>query len=169
MSDLATLKDFDCLAATSLGIVVDIQEKFIPAITDFANDGPAMQAAQQLLNGTTALQIPWIISEQVPDKLGGTVTSITDVLPPTTQRYGKTSFSLFDDADLCSAIADHHRDTLIICGLEAHVCVLGSVDDAIRRGYRVIVAKRCHCLTEFSTSTGRDIEHASTRCHDGPC
>ena len=122
MSDLATLKDFDCLAATSLGIVVDIQEKFIPAITDFANDGPAMQAAQQLLNGTTALQIPWIISEQVPDKLGGTVAGITDVLPPTTRRYGKTSFSLFDDADLCSAIADHHRDTLIICGLEAHVC-----------------------------------------------
>ena len=140
MSDHATLTDFDCLAANSLGILVDIQEKFVPAITDFSDDAPAMSATQTLLAGTTALDMPWVVSEQVPEKLGATVSSIIEALPKATERYGKTTFSLFDDPGLVTTIADYNRDTLIFCGLEAHVCLLASVDDAVRRGYRVIVA-----------------------------
>ena len=35
------------------------------------------------------------------------------------------------------------RKTVIICGIEAHVCVLQTVIDLIARGYRAVLVKDC--------------------------
>ena len=42
--------------------------------------------------------------------------------------------------DLRQKLADHERDTIIVAGIEAHVCVLATVADLCQRGYNVIVA-----------------------------
>ena len=130
--------DLNLHAANTLAVLVDVQEKFIPAIPAFAEDGSAFLATQKLINGTVALEIPWLISEQVPDKLGSTVPHLASSLE-TAPRHVKTTFSLLDTPALRDAIADYNRDTLLLCGLETHACILSTVDDALRRGYRVVV------------------------------
>jgi nicotinamidase-related amidase len=131
--------DMNFIAGNTLALLIDVQEKFIPAIPDFANNGSALTATQKIITGTQALSVPWLISEQVPDKLGRTITPLGELLADV-PRYGKTTFSLLDDTVLRNAIADSNRDTLFLCGLETHACVLSTVDDALRRGYRVVVA-----------------------------
>jgi nicotinamidase-related amidase len=56
------------------------------------------------------------------------------------RRLEKTEFSVLDHDPLRAVLADLDRPTIIVAGIEAHVCVLGTVDDLLRRGWRVVVA-----------------------------
>ena len=101
-------------------LVVDIQEKLLPAMQDpmlvVRNTGILMQAAARL-------GIPILVSEQYPQGLGPTVAELRH-LAPADAVLSKTSFSCADDPALRQRLADLKRPQAIICGIEAHVCVL---------------------------------------------
>jgi nicotinamidase-related amidase len=107
-------RDSSCL------LVVDIQEKLLPAMQDpmlvVRNTGILMQAAARL-------GIPILVSEQYPQGLGPTVAELRH-LAPADAVLAKTSFSCADDPGLRQRLADLKRPQAIICGIEAHVCVL---------------------------------------------
>src|SRR4051812_22653679 len=71
-------------------VIVDLQEAFRPAIADFeqivARTAIVAQAAK-LLN------LPILLTEQVPQKLGATVAEIKSVLPAGVVAIDKTAFS----------------------------------------------------------------------------
>ena len=54
--------------------------------------------------------------------------------------FAKSAFSLSDDQKIRHYLAEQGKETIILAGLEAHVCVLSTVDDLLRRQYRVVVA-----------------------------
>ncbi len=67
-------------AATSTLLVVDIQERLLPAI----DDGPALvEYSQWLLRVARALDVPVLASEQYSKGLGPTVAALRDELEPT--------------------------------------------------------------------------------------
>jgi nicotinamidase-related amidase len=107
-------RDSSCL------LVVDIQEKLLPAMQDpmlvVRNTGILMQAAARL-------GIPILVSEQYPQGLGPTVAELRH-LAPADAVLAKTAFSCADDPALCQRLADLKRPQAVICGIEAHVCVL---------------------------------------------
>lgn len=107
-------RDNSCL------LVVDIQEKLLPAMQDpmlvVRNTGILMQAAARL-------GVPVLVSEQYPQGLGPTVAELRHLAPPDS-ILAKTAFSCADDPGLRQKLADLNRPQVIICGIEAHVCVL---------------------------------------------
>lgn len=141
-----------CDATGSLLVLVDIQNRLVAAM-------PEESANLLLRNGTILLQaaallnIPVLVSEQSPGKLGGTVASITQHLPRTAQPCAKTSFSCYGSVEFRDALAAHGRRQIILAGMETHVCVLQSALELHASGLQVFVIEDAVCSrTQANTS-----------------
>ena len=60
---------------------------------------------------------------------------------PPAQIADKTTYSAFESARFCDLLDDLGCHTIICTGVETDVCVLGTVLQAMDRGYRVIIAE----------------------------
>lgn len=122
-------RDKSCL------LVVDIQEKLVPAVAEPAgvirNSGILMQAAARL-------GVPTILSEQYPQGLGPTVPELR-ALAPDSARLSKISFSCAGDEGLNKKLREIGRPQLVVCGMETHVCVLQTALGYQGVGYRTFV------------------------------
>lgn len=78
-----------CTAEATL-LVVDIQTGLLPAIADGQR---VQEAAAWLLRLAGKLQVPVVVSEHFPDKIGETVPELLEALPPAAERVRKTAFS----------------------------------------------------------------------------
>jgi nicotinamidase-related amidase len=119
-------------------IVVDIQEKLLPPI--FQKE-ELMRNAQLLIRLAGILQIPAIATTQYAKGLGPIVPQIASLLPPT-QAIDKQMFSCFGSEQFCSALKHlpGNRNTVLVCGMESHICVTQTALGALREGYVVHVA-----------------------------
>src|SRR3954471_14563468 len=111
-------------AARSQLLVVDVQARLMPAIHD---GGAVLARIGILLQAAGRLGVPVTVTEQYPKGLGPTLPDIVDALPRGTPVLPKTSFSALGDpaiAERISALGGAGRDQVVICGAEAHVCVL---------------------------------------------
>ncbi len=119
-------------------IVVDIQEKLLPPI--FEKDR-LVRNSQLLLRLARILEIPVLATTQYAKGLGATVPEIASLLP-SGEVMDKTAFSCFGSDRFCSAVhaLPGNRNTLIVCGMESHICVLQTVLAALNRGFLVHVA-----------------------------
>lgn len=133
------MSDFDLTIDQALVLAIDLQERFVPAIPAVAAGGPVAERVGLLLDGAALLGLPVVFSEQYPKGLGPTVSHLRDQAADA-PVYAKTAFSCCDDEALRLALAERERPWLLVCGIEAHVCVLATVDDCLRRGWRVAVA-----------------------------
>lgn len=124
--------------ATGL-LIIDMQERFLSAIPAIAADGVCGRNVAILANAMRLMKIPTIISEQYPKGLGRTLPWIASVCPDAVLAE-KTHFSCCDDEALMLCLDRQSRRTLVLCGIEAHVCVLATAADLVARGYEVIVA-----------------------------
>jgi nicotinamidase-related amidase len=116
--------------ARAVLVVVDVQEAFRPAVAEFA---ATARAAGRLLAGARLLDVPAIVTEQYPQGLGATVD---EVGLDGEQPLAKTVFaaSRADGFDLGG------RDQVLLCGIEAHVCVSQTAHDLLDDGVEVHVA-----------------------------
>ncbi|MGE4062144.1 MAG: hydrolase [Rhodospirillaceae bacterium] len=120
-------------------LVVDVQERLAPAMHDgermIDNCAVLMQAAHRL-------GIPVTLSEQYTKGLGPTVARLGNVKGDS-PVLEKMHFSCAADAGLSTRIrglAAEGRSQLVICGIEAHVCVLQSALGFAGGGLNVFVA-----------------------------
>lgn len=119
-------------------IVVDIQEKLLPPIFEKER---LVRNSQLLLRLARILEIPVLATTQYVKGLGPTVPEIASLLPPG-EVLDKTAFSCFGSDRFCSSVRalPGNRNTLIVCGMEAHICVLQTVLGALNQGFLVQVA-----------------------------
>ena len=128
------------LPATGTAVLaIDLQERFLGAIPDLAADQPCGRHARLLLTGACLLGVPAVFSEQYPKGLGPTLPWLA-AAHPQAPRLAKTHFSVPDDPGLRAHLAGLGRRTLVLCGVEAHVCVLASAADLLAAGHAVVVA-----------------------------
>lgn len=120
-------------------VVIDYQEKLIPAIS---NRESLIQKSRTLLSGLSALGVPMVVSEQYKKGLGPTAPVI-DELAANAPHIEKLSFSCCDTPELMDAISKMEKRFIIICGIEAHVCVLQTVIDLIEKDYRPVLVTDC--------------------------
>lgn len=129
-------------AHTALAII-DMQDGFRSAISDFAETAARIAL---MTHAAQLLKIPVIVTEQYPRGLGHTADEIKAVLPASLKIIEKTAFSSCGapafEAELEAAQALH----VLVCGIEAHVCVNQTTHDLMERGYRV------HLLTDCITA-----------------
>jgi nicotinamidase-related amidase len=119
-------------------IVVDIQEKLLPPI--FEKDR-LVRNSQLLLRLARIIDLPVLATTQYSKGLGATVPEVASLLPPG-EVLDKTAFSCFGSDRFCSAVhaLPGNRNTLIVCGMETHICVLQTVLGALNQGFLVQVA-----------------------------
>jgi len=134
------MSTFDLRPDTSSLLVIDVQERFQPAIPVIAPDQPVGRALERLVAGARLLGVATRFSEQYVKGLGPTLPHLVAAADPTVERHEKLQFSCLDDAPLTAALNTHLGRTLIVAGIEAHVCVLSTVADARAQGRSVVVA-----------------------------
>jgi len=119
-------------------VVIDIQEKLLPPI--FQKE-ELIRNSQLLIRAAAILNIPAIVSTQYAKGLGGTVPEITSLLPGT-EAIDKNLFSCFGSDVFCTLLKrlPGNRNTLLLCGMESHICVMQTALAALREGYLVHVA-----------------------------
>lgn len=119
-------------------IVVDIQTKLLPPI--FQKE-QLVRNAQLLIRAAGILKIPSLISTQYAKGLGGTVPEVASLLAET-EAIDKLMFSCFGSDAFCAMLKrlPGNRNTLLLCGMESHICVAQTALAALREGYLVHVA-----------------------------
>jgi nicotinamidase-related amidase len=118
-------------------IVIDIQEKLLPPI--FQKE-QLVKNAQLLIRLAGILKIPTIATAQYTKGLGNTVPEIRSLVPDS--GIDKQLFSCFGSDVFCSMLKrlPGRRNTLLLCGMESHICVMQTALNALREGYLVHVA-----------------------------
>lgn len=119
-------------------IVVDIQSKLLPPV--FQKE-QLLRNSQLLIRAAGILKIPALITTQYAKALGATVPEIASLLPQT-EPIDKQLFSCFGSDVFCSLLKrlPGKRNTLLLCGMESHICVMQTALAALREGYLVHVA-----------------------------
>ena len=126
-------------AARSHLIVVDLQERLLPAITAAPQ---AIARSLVLIGAAEQLGVPISVTEQYPKGIGPSVDAIREALPVSATVHEKISFAASGDEAFSAhvdAMRESGRDQLVICGTEAHVCVLQTALGFRQRGYAVYV------------------------------
>jgi len=119
-------------------VVVDVQEKFMPVLFEPQR---LVSACQLLIGGAKILGLPILVTEQLPEKLGPTVNELREVLGSDYRPIIKAEFSAFANESFRRTFAATERTQLILCGIEAHVCIRQTTLDALALGYEVFLVE----------------------------
>jgi nicotinamidase-related amidase len=121
-------------------VVVDIQESFRQAIPDFAE----LAARVALVtHAARVLGVPVVVTEQYPKGLGRTAGEVRAVLPEGLEPVEKTAFSSCGAGEFVARLEASGARQVVVCGIEAHVCVNQTTHDLLARGYQVHVLTDC--------------------------
>ena len=120
----------------SLLVVVDVQEKLVPAVPAAPR---VIARVRLLLEAARVLNVPVLATEQYPKGLGPTVKEIRDLLPPGVVPLEKTDFSCVPVPGFASRLMTLGREQIVVAGLEAHVCVGQTALELAAAGKRVFV------------------------------
>lgn len=95
--------------------------------------------ASALVDLAQIMDIPIVYSEHNPEKLGGFLPHLLSTVSKP-NVYKKLEFSCLENEAILRGLQRIDRRTLLLAGLEAHVCVFHTGAHALRLGYRVHVA-----------------------------
>lgn len=114
-------------------VVIDVQERIDAVMTDRRHT----PRIEDLVDAFGTLELPVVATEQYPKGLGDTVASLRE-------RYEgdpieKDTFSCVREPRFVQAIEAVGREQLVVCGIEAHVCVVQTVLDLLAAGHQVHV------------------------------
>jgi nicotinamidase-related amidase len=131
MNDYAEIlaKD-DCLL-----LLVDLQKTLLDAC--FEKD-PVTRNAAALIDLAGVFEIPILASVHNPEKLGGFLPELLERIPQPS-FYSKLEFSCFENEKIFRALQETGCRTVLLAGLETHVCIFQTAAHALRLGYRVHV------------------------------
>ncbi|MCI4625359.1 MAG: hydrolase [Candidatus Magnetoovum sp. WYHC-5] len=137
------LNEEDCIL-----IILDIQEKLAAAVLDKES---VIENALHLIELCKLHNIPIIVTEQYPKGIGHTVAELAQSLAqsPAQSIEGfnsvniveKLTFSCCGAPSFAEQLKVIDRKKVIICGIEAHICVLQTTIDLLKNGYTVHIVK----------------------------
>lgn len=112
-------------------LVIDIQERLVSSIVDRDR---LITNSSILLRMASELGMPYFVTEQYPSGLGRTIEEVASAMTDPSRRVEKSRFSAAIDLITDQFVA-WRRSCVIICGIEAHVCVLQTVLDLQEAGF----------------------------------
>jgi nicotinamidase-related amidase len=135
--------------------VVDIQEKLLPPIFEKER---MVRNSQLLIRLARILEVPVLLSTQYTKGLGATIPEIASLLPEVAPLE-KNEFGCFNNDAYCARVKSlpGNRNTLLVCGMESHICVTQTVMGALNSGFIVHVASDAvSSRTEWNWKIGLD-------------
>ena len=115
-------------------VLIDVQGRLAELVADsealFAN-------LRRLLDGMNALDVPVIVTEQLPEKLGPTRAEFQALID--TPPIAKSSFGCCGEETFFQTLENSGRKQVILCGIESHVCVYQTATELLATGHKVYV------------------------------
>lgn len=124
----------------TMALIIDFQEKLVPVID---NNEELIHNTQILIKGLQALQVPMIITQQYTKGIGMTVPAFAELFGENFCYEDKVAFSCAEDEATLEKLRILGKKNIIVCGIEAHICVLQTVIDLIAMGYNVLLVEDC--------------------------
>lgn len=127
------------LLEDTMALVVDYQEKLLPVI-DHSED--LKKRSVILLKGLKALGVPMVMTQQYTRGIGMTVSEIQEAVG-SGDYFDKLTFSCFEDEAIRKKILQQGKKTILVCGIEAHICVLQTCIDLKTAGFLPVLVTDC--------------------------
>ena len=132
------MKDFTINSSDTLLMVIDIQDRLFQAMEKDIQSLLKKNAAI-LINTANEFHIPIIVTEQYRKGLGETIPELIS-LTENPLNLEKIHFDCIKNEEIKNAIIKTDKKTVIITGIESHICVLQTALSLIASGTRVIIA-----------------------------
>lgn len=123
-------------------VVIDIQEK-LAAVMPPKVLSQVARNTNLLLATAQEFNLPVIVTEQYRRGLGATVEEIH--FQGQHSVIDKISFSCCGEPAFQQALSSSGRRDVILCGMEAHICVLQTALDLLEEGRQVFIAADAVC------------------------
>ena len=120
-------------------VVIDLQEKLVPAMSDRET---LEDKSVRLIKGMKVLGIPTIVTQQYTKGLGETIPSVAEALGDF-RHVEKNTFGCMANEEFASRIKESGKKNIVVCGIEAHICVQQTVLQLIEEGYNVYLVADC--------------------------
>ena len=120
-------------------LVIDVQDVFLDSLPD---SPILLQRCCFACKAAALLEIPIVITEQVPDKLGNCHPEIIESSPGATV-FPKETFSAMKLGTLIEFFQNENVSHLILAGLETPICVYQSAIEALRLDFQVTLLTDC--------------------------
>ena len=127
------------LAQSALA-VIDMQEAFRAKVANFTETAQRIAA---MVTAAKLLRVPIVVTEQYPKGLGHTAVEIKEVLPESVEIIEKTTFSSCGAGAFEAQLERAGARQVLVCGIEAHICVNQTVHDLLARGFQVHLLTDC--------------------------
>jgi nicotinamidase-related amidase len=124
---------------TTALLVIDIQGNLAQAMHERDS---LYENLQKIIKGIQVMEIPIIVTEQIPEKLGPTIPEISSLFDEFSP-IPKSSFSCCGDENIMKALKEVNRKQILITGIESHVCLYQTTMDLIDLGYEVHIVADC--------------------------
>ncbi len=109
-------------------LIVDVQTRILPEMWEAQRVERNLVMLAQMAQ---RLEIPVVVSQQNPEKLGHTVASVQEAIGPF-EPVSKMRFSAFE-----AVKSQLVRSQVLLCGLESHICVSQTALDLLDNGKTV--------------------------------
>ena len=124
-------------AAESCLIVIDMQERLVPAMQAPAR---TIRNARVLIAAAAELGVPVLLTEQYPKGLGPTVPELARAAEAAGAAIlPKMHFSCMEEPGFAAAFRATGRRQAVIAGMEAHICVMQTAVSLMEQGHEVFV------------------------------
>lgn len=127
------------LLEDTMALVVDYQERLMPVICE---NEELKKRSVVLLKGLKALGVPMVVTQQYTKGIGMTIPEITDAVG-SSDYFDKITFSCFEDEAVRKEIFKLGKKVVLVCGIEAHICVLQTCIDLKTAGYTPVLVTDC--------------------------
>ncbi|MFN8548659.1 MAG: isochorismatase family protein [Candidatus Eisenbacteria bacterium] len=137
-------------------VVVDVQEKLLPHIAEAER---VIGAIEKLIDGFRIVGAPVLVTEQYRKGLGPTterlVVAATGGDPSGFSPIEKMTFGCVAHLPFRQALDASERRQVVLCGIEAHVCVLQTALQLLAIGFEVFLAA--------DATSSRDLRNVRSR------
>ena len=134
-------------------VIIDVQGKLATLMHEREE---LYRNLQILVRGARILELPVLWLEQYPEGLGPTIPELSELLTDQ-EPMAKLSFSACGLEEFKQRLEDSGRRTMLVAGIEAHICVNQTVCDLIDAGYGVeVVADAISSRTAANRQVGLD-------------
>lgn len=134
---ITTDKTYRIMRENCQAMIIDVQQKLTPHIY---RHHEIIQKTVTLIKGLQLLDVPILLNEQYKKGLGDTVPEIMEVLDMTKSKaIEKVTFSACDNDETWNYLAQQNRISVLVFGVETHVCVMQTVLDLLDNGMQPVV------------------------------
>jgi nicotinamidase-related amidase len=136
---ITKVNSFRILRDEAILVMIDFQERLMPAMRDHEE----LEAKTvKLVRGIRALDVPVVVTQQYTKGLGATVPAIAHAIGEFSP-IEKTDFSAAAELGFLEALNASGKTTVILCGIETHVCVAQTALILLELGYDVFLVEDC--------------------------